>query len=122
MNGSLFSLTTALGWGVVVAVVVEIGLSSRILKISSKTSFLSSFTEKRVFLFFGLKLRPFLGFEKLLDGKLFCLLKNLEVSNVLGDSGGVEKSSESISKAGLLDGSVKIVETKGVLTVVSCSN
>ena len=103
-------------------VVVVIGLSSKILKISSKTSFLSSFTEKKVFLLFGLKLRPFLGFEKLLDGKLFCLLKNLEVSNVLGDSGGVEKSSESISKAGLLDGSVKILETKGVLTVVSCSN
>ena len=38
MNGSLFSLTTALGWGVVVVVVVEIGLSSRILKISYKTS------------------------------------------------------------------------------------
>ena len=55
------------------------------------------------------------------------MLKNFEVSNVLGDSGGVEKSSEPISKnVGESDDSVNISETKDgkvdVLDVVSCSN
>jgi hypothetical protein len=70
-----------------------------------------------------------LGFENPFDGKLDFVWKNLDVSNVLGDSGGVEKLSSSVDENlnGFLpdsDLTLNMSETDNGarLEVVSCSN
>ena len=81
MNGSLFSFTTTFGLEVDTT-----SLSSRMLKISFKTFFLSSLLEVWK-LFFCVFSNPSFDLEDPLDGRF--VLKNLDVSKVLGDSGGV---------------------------------
>ena len=70
-----------------------------------------------------------MGFENPFDGKLDFVLKNLDVSNVLGDSGGVEKPSSSVDENlnGFLPDSdltlsMSETESGARLEVVSCSN